>query len=70
MERKLVRSTNIRSIGHESKSNTLEIEFSDGGIYQYFGVPESAFKGLMSALSHGSYFHKHIKDKYRWAKIR
>jgi len=69
MERQKVNSSNIKSIGYETESNTLEIEFKDGGVYQYLNVPESIFKGLMSASSHGSYFHKHIKDKYRGKKI-
>jgi len=70
MIRKSVSSSNIRSIGYDSKSQTLEIEFHSGGIYQYFNVPESIYNALMSASSHGSYFARHIKDRYRWAKIR
>lgn len=38
MIRQPVSSSNIRSIGYDSKSNTLEIEFHSGGVYQYFGV--------------------------------
>jgi len=70
VDRQPVRSSNIKSIGYELKSKTLEIEFHDGGIYQYFEVPETVFHGLMGVPSHGSYFHRYIKDKYRWAKIR
>ena len=70
MIRQSVSSSDIRSIGYVSKSQTLEIEFHSGGIYQYFNVPESIYNALMSASSHGSYFHRHIKDRYRWTKIR
>jgi hypothetical protein len=70
MDRQPVVSSNIKSIGYDHISRTLEIEFHDGGIYQYFGVPETVFNGLMGVPSHGSYFHRYIKDKYRWAKIR
>lgn len=70
MDRQSVRSSNIKSIGYDLKSKTLEIEFHDGGVYQYFDVQESVFNSLMSASSRGSYFHKYIKDKYRWTKIR
>ena len=38
MIRQPVSSSNIRSIGYDSESNTLEIEFHSGGVYQYFGV--------------------------------
>ena len=70
MIREEVKSTNIRSIGYEPESSTLEIEFHSGGIYQYFNVPQTSYNGLMSASSHGSYFHKYIKDNYRWTEVR
>ena len=70
MIRQLVDSSNIRSIGYDSRSQTLEIEFHSGGIYQYFNVPKSTYNALMSASSCGSYFHRHIKDQYRWTQIR
>lgn len=70
MIRQPVSSSNIHSIGYDPESRTLEIEFHGGGVYQYLGVPESVHNGLMRASSHGSYFHRHIKDSYRWIKIR
>ena len=69
MIRQPVSSSNIRSIGYDSVSNTLEIEFHSGGVYQYFNVPESIYKELMQAPSHGSYFHRHIRERFRWTKV-
>ena len=70
MIRQPVSSSNIRSIGYDSISQTLEIEFHSGSIYQYFDVPESIYNALMSASSHGSFFHRHIKGRFRWTKIQ
>ena len=70
MRRKLVRSSNIHSIGYDKEELILEIEFQSGGIYQYFGVPEYAYNDLMTASSHGSYFSQAIKDRYSYRKIR
>jgi len=70
MIRQTVRSSNIHSIGYDIESKVLEIEFRTGGIYQYFNVPESIYNALISAPSHGSYFHRHIKGRYQWRKIR
>jgi hypothetical protein len=70
MIRQTVSSSNIRSIGIDVKFQTLEIEFQDGDIYQYFNIPESIYSALMSASSHGSYFHCYIKDQYQWTKIQ
>lgn len=70
MIRQPVISSNIRAIGYDSESSTLEIEFHTGGVYQYFSVPETTYNELMHASSHGSYFHRYVKDQYRWAKIK
>lgn len=67
--RQPVTSSNIRSIGYEDEPNILEIEFHSGGIYQYFEVPKSVYEALMGASSHGSFFHKNIRNKYRYTKI-
>ena len=64
MIRQPVSSSNIRSIGYDSESNTLEVEFLSGRVYQYFDVPESIYNELMHASSHGSFFHRYIRDRY------
>ncbi len=47
MDRKPVRSSNIRSVGYEVETQVLELEFHSGGIYRYPGVPEVIYRGLM-----------------------
>ncbi|ANH01769.1 MULTISPECIES: KTSC domain-containing protein [Leptospira] len=69
MQRENVSSTNIRSIGYDSETSTLEVEFLNGGTYQYFDVPESIHQGLMSAVSHGEYLAACIKGSYRYSKV-
>lgn len=70
MERQKVQSSNIASIGYDQSANILEIEFLDGGIYQYSGVSEGVYDNLMSARSHGGYFSSFIKDRYNYRRIR
>lgn len=69
MDRIPIRSTNIKEVGYDAESGTLEIMFSDGGIYRYFGVPESIYDGLISAASTGQYFHRMIRDRYRFSRV-
>ena len=69
MNRNHVESSNIESIGYDSKSQTLEIEFLNGSIYQYFDVPQHVFDELMSADSHGKYLAANIKGHYRYSKV-
>ncbi len=69
MHRTPVTSTNIRSIGYNSQSATLEIEFTSNDIYQYFNVPEHLYQGLMSAISKGQFLNNYIKYSYRYQKV-
>lgn len=69
MKRDIVSSSNIRSIGYDAGSQTLEVEFLNGGIYQYFDVPNSIFDGLMNASSHGEYLAANVKGTYRYSKV-
>ena len=71
MERQHVSSSNLKSVGYDPETQTLEIEFLNGGLYKYFNVPESIYNGLMSASSHGSYFDQYVKKGgYTYKKLR
>jgi CHASE1-domain containing sensor protein len=71
MQRTPVSSSNLRSVGYDLTSNTLEIEFRNGRIYQYFHVPETMYLALMQASSHGRYFDAYIKKgPYPYKRIR
>jgi hypothetical protein len=69
MQRQNVSSSNIKSIGYDRESQTLEIEFNSGGIYHYFNVPVAIYENLMSASSHGKYLHQNIKDVYQFSEV-
>ena len=69
MKREYVESSNIESIGYDSSSQTLEIEFLNGSIYQYFDIPQYIYDGLIGADSHGKYLADNIKGRYRYSKV-
>jgi hypothetical protein len=69
MNRSPVSSSNLRSVGYDAGTAILEIEFHSGGVYQYRGVPQSIYGGLMSASSKGSYFSQHIRDRFPTTKV-
>lgn len=64
-----VDSSNIESVGHDEDSSTLQVEFKNGGTYQYFDVTEEEFIGLRDADSPGKYFASRIKGTYRYSKV-
>lgn len=69
MIRKPVISSNLESVGYDPNTSTLEIEFHNG-LYEYYNVPESIYRGLIAAASHGEFFHQYIKDQYQFNKLR
>jgi len=70
MNRTPVSSSNLKSVGYDSSSNTLEVEFHGDRVYQYYNVPKEIYQGLMAASSHGKYHHRRIKGNYRYSRIR
>lgn len=62
-------SSNIASIGYDESSSTLEIEFLNNSIYQYFDVPQHIYQALMLADSQGQYLAQNVKGVYRYSKI-
>lgn len=70
MERVLVTSSNIRSIGYDRQSATLEVEFTSGDVYRYFDVPEHLYQQFLQAPSYGQFLNDNIRYSYRYQKIR
>lgn len=64
MKRDKVDSSIIYSIGFDREKGVLEVEFVDGAIYQYTGVPRREYIGLLDSGSRGKYFLRYIKDLY------
>lgn len=69
MERYSVASSNIASIGYDEGSETLEVEFLNGSIYQYYGVPQNMHEQLVQAGSKGMFLNTYIKNAYAYSRI-
>lgn len=70
MDRVRASSSNLRSVGYDSDTGTLEVEFCAGSVYRYAAVPAAVHAALMRASSKGGYFDGHIKDRYRFRRLR
>jgi len=73
MTRTPVTSTHIKSIGWEK--GTLEVEFSDGNVYHYHGVPASKHAALMAEDNRekgsvGGHLHRFIKPHHGFTKVK
>lgn len=69
MNRIAISSSNIASIGYDVDSQTLEVEFLNGSVYQYFDVPQHIYDNLMSAGSQGQYLAQSVKGFFRFSKV-
>lgn len=68
MNRVIVNSRTLKSVGYDPQAKTLEVEFHDGDVYQYFNVPAIVHRDLLAASSIGQYFTFFIKTTYRCRK--
>ena len=71
MKRTTVESSNIAEIGYEESSQTLEVQFLNGNVYQYFDIPSHIAGEFISKSggSHGKYLNSQIKGRYRFSKV-
>jgi len=70
MERKKVSSSQIRSIGYDSGSQLLEVEMSDGTVWQYAGVSSEVHRRLMAAPTIASYYRDNIEEEFSRKRLR
>lgn len=69
MDRDNVVSTNIASIGYDEASQTLEVEFLNGTVYQYYNVPPGLYEQLMSEGSKGRFLNMYIKNAFPYSRV-
>lgn len=64
MDRQVVESKAIRSMGYDSQQQLLEIEFRSGRIYQYAAVPSATYEWVLRAKDKGGMFNRLIRDRF------
>jgi hypothetical protein len=67
MRRRPVDSSSVRTIGWHD--GTLEVEFVNGDVYQYFDVPELTYAGLVRADSVGRFINTRIKPHHEFREL-
>ena len=56
MNRKPLKSSQLRAAGYDESLRVMEIEFVNGDIYEYKAVSPELFRQLMSSPSPNSFF--------------
>ena len=69
MERKRVNSSKIRSVGYDEQSQTLEVELSNGRVFQYPKVSPEVHRRFMAAPNPTSFFDDRIAEEYSARRV-
>jgi hypothetical protein len=66
---KVAQSSHLQRYEYDPNSQVLTIQFVNGAIYQYSGVPITEFYNMAQSGGAGGYFWSKIRDKYPTTKI-
>ena len=69
MERKRVNSSKLRSVGYDEKNQVLEIEMSNGQVWQYSKVSPEVYRRLMNSPSPASFYEDRIVEDYSGKRV-
>lgn len=69
MHRTPVESSHFAAVGYDPAARRMHIEFKNGSVYEYSGIPEQFHKTLMEADSQGTFFHKNVKPHFKARRI-
>ena len=70
MERRKVSSSKIRSVGYDERARVLEVEHSDGSVYQYTGVSQEVHRRMIAASSIVSFYQDRIEEDFSRKRMR
>ena len=69
MIRDPVASTNLVSVGYDEASQTLEVEFLNGTVYQNYNVGAAMYEQLMAAPSKGQFLNVYVRNAYPYSRV-
>jgi hypothetical protein len=59
-----IESSTLTMIAYDSDHQVLWLQFRDGNIYSYCGIPPEIYDALLSAPSKGRYFNSKIRGQF------
>ena len=63
-----VNSSNISAVGYDADNEAVYVQFLNGSVYVYKGVPQHEFENLKTAPSVGSYLNRNYKNVYPYER--
>jgi lysyl-tRNA synthetase class 2 len=62
-------SSVIAKFDYDQAHAKLTIVFTTGRVYEYFAVPAELVAAFRLALSKGTFFNAHIRDRYPFREV-
>lgn len=69
MKHEFVSSSQVESVAYKAETQTLQVQFKRGGLYEYYGVPQDVHAALMASDSLGKFVAQNIKSRYRFKRV-
>lgn len=69
MHSQTIHSTVVAAAAYDDTRAVLEVEFRDGTVYQYTGVPQKIYQDLCQAESKGGYFNRQIRNRFACVRL-
>jgi len=66
--KEIVGSSNISQIDFDEFLGTMTIGFTNGSVYEYYGVSAELYEQFISAPSIGKFFQSNVRTKFDFAK--
>lgn len=66
---RVAQSSHLQSYDYDPNTQVLTVQFVNGAVYQYSGVPLTEYHNLVQSGGAGTYFWTKIRDQYPTAKI-
>jgi hypothetical protein len=65
-----VDSSVVKAAGYRADAQQLYVQFHSGDIYRYFEFPLQRYEDFLAADSKGRYFSQHIRNRFRYERVR
>ncbi len=71
MQRRPIRSTSLKAVGYDADTLTLEIEYRNGSLVRYTGVPEVMHQTLLAVPGKALFVEQVVeRGGYRREQLR
>jgi len=65
-----IESSSLDKVAYHHQRAILQVEFRDGTLYHYLGVPIQTYRDLLQADSKGAYFNHRIRNLFPNVPLR